>query len=177
MAATSYEEMNNKAEEIEIGCDGLVILPFGNGAERMFDNKIIGTQIKHLNLNRHQDAHMYRAALEGIAFSFVYGMDLLKKDNTAIDVIRAGNDNLFRSSIFATTIATLIGQKIDIYNTTGAVGAARASGVINQDFKSFENNIIANDYVMSYNPIKESSPYKKAYQNWRNELEITLKNK
>jgi len=177
MAASSYEEMNIKAEEVEIGCDGLVILPFGNGAERMFDNKILGTQIKHLNLNRHQDAHMYRAALEGIAFSFVYGMDLLKKDNTAIDVIRAGNDNLFRSSIFATTIATLIGQKIDIYNTTGAVGAARASGVINQDFKSFENNIIANDYVMSYYPITESSPYKKAYQHWRNALEITLKSK
>uniref|UniRef100_UPI00260595A9 FGGY family carbohydrate kinase n=1 Tax=uncultured Dokdonia sp. TaxID=575653 RepID=UPI00260595A9 len=175
-AATSYQEMNEKAEAIPVGSDGLVILPFGNGAERMFDNRMIGSQIKHLNLNRHQDAHLYRAALEGIAFSFVYGMELLKKDKTIIDELRVGNDNLFQSSIFSETIATLINQEIKIYNTTGAVGAARAAGLIDGDFDTYTKNINNNDYVMSYHPSKDTTRYKNAYKHWRNELETILKN-
>ena len=175
-AAASYQEMNEKADGVPVGSDGLVILPFGNGAERMFDNQIIGSQIKNLNVNRHQDAHLYRAALEGIAFSFVYGMDLLKKDKTVIDELRAGNDNLFQSSIFSTTIATLIDQEIKIYNTTGAVGAARAAGLLGGDFDTYIKNINDNDYVMSYHPSKDAAAYKEAYQQWRNELEMTLKN-
>lgn len=174
--AASYQEMNEKAAGVPVGSDGLVILPFGNGAERMFDNRIIGSHIKHLNVNRHQDAHLYRAALEGIAFSFVYGMELLKEDKTVIDELRAGNDNLFRSSIFSTTIATLINQEINIYNTTGAVGAARAAGLMDGDFDTYTKNINNNDYVMSYHPSKDAAAYKEAYQHWRNELEMTLKN-
>lgn len=174
--AASYQEMNEKAAGVPVGSDGLVILPFGNGAERMFDNRIIGSHIKHLNVNRHQDAHLYRAALEGIAFSFVYGMELLKEDKTVIDELRAGNDNLFRSAIFSTTIATLINQEIKIYNTTGAVGAARAAGLMDGDFDTYTKNINNNDYVMSYHPSKDAAAYKEAYQHWRNELEMTLKN-
>ncbi|MFC4633110.1 xylulokinase [Dokdonia ponticola] len=174
-AASSYQEMNKKADSVPVGSDGLVLLPFGNGAERMFENQMIGSQIKHLNLNRHQDAHLYRAALEGIAFSFVYGMELLKKDKTMINELRAGNDNLFRSAIFSTTIATLINQEIKIYNTTGAVGAARAAGLLDGDFDTYTKNINNNDYVMSYHPSKNITPYQKAYQHWRNELEMTLK--
>ncbi len=174
--ASSYQEMNEKADGVPVGSDGLVILPFGNGAERMFDNRIIGSHIKHLNFNRHQDAHIYRAALEGIAFSFVYGMELLKKDTTVIDELRAGNDNLFQSAIFSTTIATLIDQEINIYNTTGAVGAARAAGLVDGDFDTYTKNINDNDYVMSYHPSKDITAYKKAYHHWRNELEMTLKN-
>ena len=125
----SYENMNRKASKIEIGSEGVSVIPFGNGAERMFNNKTIGTHFCNLNLNKHSHGHLYRAALEGIAFSFVYGMELLKNDNTRIDVIHAGNDNLFRSSIFANTVSSLIGQPIEIYNTTGAVGAARAAAI------------------------------------------------
>ena len=136
-AESNYEEMNKKAEEVPVGSDGVVVIPFGNGAERMFNNKNIGTQFCNLNLNKHNRSHLYRAALEGVAFSFVYGMEILKNDNAEINVIRAGNDNLFRSEIFATTVATLIGHEIEIYNTTGAIGAARASGLIDGDFERF----------------------------------------
>ncbi|MEP7095441.1 MAG: FGGY family carbohydrate kinase, partial [Flavobacterium sp.] len=124
MGNETYESMNQKASEIEVGSDGVVVIPFGNGAERMFNNKNIGTHFLNLNLNIHNNAHLFRASLEGIAFSFVYGMECLKDDNAKINVIRAGNDNLFRSEIFSNTVATLIGHEIEIYNTTGAVGAA-----------------------------------------------------
>ena len=119
--------MNKSAEKIPIGSEGLVNLPFGNGAERMLYNQSPGAQFLNLNLNRHHQGHLFRAALEGIAFSFAYGMEIMQEDALTIKVIRAGNDNLFRSSLFATTVASLIGQPIEIYNTTGAIGAARAA--------------------------------------------------
>ena len=177
MAANSYEEMNLKAEKVAVGSDGLCVIPFGNGAERILNNKNIGTHFCNLNLNTHSEGHMYRAALEGIAFSFVYGMDILKNDNAEVNVIRAGNDNLFRSEIFSNTVATLIGYEIEIYNTTGAVGAARAAGLTDGDFKKFGDNITNNDHVMTYKPLGNKAPYLKAYQNWKKELEIILKNK
>ena len=173
----SYENMNRKASKIAIGSDGVAVIPFGNGAERMLNNKNIGTQFCNLNLNKHSHGHLYRAALEGIAFSFVYGMEILKNDNAHIHVIRAGNDNLFRSEIFANTVATLIGHEIEIYNTTGAVGAARAAGLIDGDFDTFGENITKNDHVMTYMPLKIKGPYLEAYQSWKKELELILKNK
>lgn len=175
-SAESYETMNRKASKIAIGSEGLVILPFGNGAERMLDNTNIGTQFCNINLNQHSKAHLYRAALEGIAFSFVYGMEILINDNVAIKVIRAGNDNLFRSEIFAKTLATLIGYEIEIYNTTGAIGAARAAGLTDKDFERFGQNITNNDHVMTFKPIENKTPYLEAYQNWKTELEKQIKN-
>jgi xylulokinase len=84
MGSETYESMNRKASKITIGSDGVVVIPFGNGAERMFNNKNIGTHF--LNLNTHTNAHLFRASLEGIAFSFVYGMKILKEDNATINV-------------------------------------------------------------------------------------------
>lgn len=173
----SYEEMNDKASAISVGSDGVVIIPFGNGAERMLNGKNIGAHFLNLNLNQHNNGHLCRAALEAIAFSFVYGMEILKNDNAEIKVIRAGNDNLFRSEIFANTVATLIGYEIEIYNTTGAVGAARACGLTDGDFEKFGKNISNNDHVMTYKPLTNKTSYIDAYQHWKKELEIIIKNK
>ncbi|WP_253256217.1 xylulokinase [Formosa algae] len=173
----SYEVMNDKASKVDVGSNGVVIIPFGNGAERMLENKNIGTHILNLNLNQHNNAHLYRAALEGIAFSFVYGVEILRKDIGEIKVIRAGNDNLFRSEIFSNTVATLINHDIEIYNTTGAVGAARAAGLTDGDFKTFGENITKNDHVMTYRPLQDKAPFEAAYKQWKTELEMILKHK
>lgn len=173
----SYEAMNNKAAEVPIGSQGVVVIPFGNGAERMLDSKNVGAHFLNFNLNLHNNAHLCRAALEGIAFAFVYGMEILKNDNAEINVIRAGNDNLFRAEIFSNTVATLIGHEIEIYNTTGAVGAARAAGLTDGDFEKFGTNITNNDHVMTFMPLENKAPYLEAYQNWKQELEIILKTK
>ena len=177
LAVSSYEEMNTLASEIPVGSDGVCLIPFGNGAERMLNNKEIGTRIVNLNLNNHHKGHVCRAALEGIAFSFVYGMEILKSDGIKPTVIRAGNDNLFRSEIFANTVATLIEQEIEIYNTTGAIGAARAANLHKGDFESFGKAIIDNDHVMTFMPFKDKTKYQEAYNNWKTELEIILNTK
>lgn len=177
LSVDSYEEMNQLASKVPVGSDGVCMLPFGNGAERMLNNMEIGTRLVNLNLNNHQKGHVCRAALEGIAFSFVYGMDILKSDGIKINVMRAGNDNLFRSEIFANTAATLIDQEIEIYNTTGAIGAARAAGLHKGDFDSYGKLVEDNDHVMTFMPFKDKAPYLRAYENWKKELTLILKNK
>jgi xylulokinase len=171
---SSYKEMNELAASVEIGADGVTIHPFGNGAERMLNNVSLGTTMSNINLNNHNKAHLCRAALEGIAFSFVYGMEILKSDDIKAKVIRAGNDNLFRSDIFSNTIATLIGQEIEIYNTTGAIGAARACQLYQGSFEAFGKQITEHDYVMSFKPAADKSTYEKAYIKWKKELEKML---
>ena len=100
-------------------------------------------------------------------------MEILRKDNTAISVLRAGNDNLFRSSIFSETIATLIGQEIEIYNSTGAIGAARAAAASRD---SFDLGAITsqNDYLKTYEPLKAKSSYLEAYTNWKETLNTII---
>ncbi len=170
LSVGSYEEMNQLANTVEIGADGVCLLPFGNGAERILYNRDIGARILHLNLNRHTTSHLCRAALEGIAFSFLYGFEMMRSDGIEAKVIRAGNDNLFRSEIFASAIATLIGKEIEIYNTTGAIGAARACALTDHDFSRL-SNFMRNDHVKTYTPAKDTSAYQQAYQNWKKELE------
>lgn len=175
LEVASYEEMNHLASGIEVGSDGVSIIPFGNGAERILRNMDIGTRIYNLNLNRHHKGHLCRAALEGIAFSFIYGFEIMQADGVKPKVIRAGNDNLFRSEIFALTVATLMQQDIEIYNTTGAIGAARACSLIKNDYSTF-SSFLRNDHVMTYEPLEDTSAYTKAYNNWKKELELIVKN-
>ncbi|RXP53394.1 carbohydrate kinase [Lutibacter sp. HS1-25] len=172
----SYNDMNNLASSVPVGSDGLRILPFGNGAERMLNSKNTGASTFNLNFNKHNKAHLLRASLEGIAFSFVYGIDILKNDGVNLSAIRAGNDNLFRSEIFSNTIATLVGTDINIIDTTGAVGAARAAGVSTGDFKTFDEAFSDNEHVMTYHPLKDKKAYNDAYAIWKQDLEKQYNN-
>ena len=173
-SAISYLDMNKSADKIPIGSEGLIVIPFGNGSERMFNNKNIGTHFCNLDLNLHSKSHLYRASLEAIAFSFVYGIEIMKNDGTKINVIKAGNDNLFRSNIFSNTISTLINQDIEIYNTTGSIGAARASGLADGDFDKFSGFLFKNDHIKTYKPNKNNQEYIRAYSNWKNKLKTFL---
>lgn len=175
LAVASYDEMNALAAEIAVGSEGLCILPFGNGAERMLKNQNPGVHIQYLDLNKHDKAHLCRASLEGIAFAFVYGMNLLKADDVSLKVMRVGNDNLFRSSIFSETIATLTGCEIEVYHTTGAVGAARASTLHENGLVRLDQKSLASDLVMGYSPKREKKSYEEAYLKWKKALEQQLK--
>ncbi len=165
LSENNYVTMNTYASKVAVGSENLQLIPFGNGAERMFDNRVVGSHISNLNFNIHSQAHILRASLEGIAFSFVYGMEVLRKDHTEIKVIRAGNDNLFRSRIFSETVATLIDQEISIYDTTGAIGAARAAGKADGAL-DFGKAVAENDFVESFGPRKNNEEYKEAYKHW-----------
>ena len=168
----SYEEMNKLAEEIEIGSNGLSILPFGNGAERVLNNKNIGSLLSGINFNIHQKGHLLRAAQEGIVFSFKYGMDIMQNIGINASVIRAGKANMFLSPIFRDTLAGITGATIELYNTDGSVGAARGAGVGSGYYKSFNeafSNLKKLETIVPNNSKK--AEYQEAYNNWKVELE------
>ncbi|MFR9669156.1 MAG: FGGY family carbohydrate kinase [Rikenellaceae bacterium] len=125
----SYEQVNELCEGVPVGSDGVVMLPFGNGAERMLENRYTGAVVSGLDLNRHTNANMLRAAQEGIAFAFKYGIEIMKEVGLSPSIIRAGKANLFLSPIFRETLATLCDAKIELYNTDGALGAARGAAL------------------------------------------------
>jgi len=125
----SYDEMNELAAQIPVGSEGISIIPFGNGAERVLCNQEPNCSIHGINFNRHTKAHLARAAHEGIAFSFKYGMDIMNQMGIETKTIRAGHANLFLSPIFRQTLANITGATIELYNTDGSVGAARGAGI------------------------------------------------
>ncbi len=125
----SYEAINELALTAPIACDGLSILPFGNGAERVLENNYPGTTIGGIDLNRHTKAHILRAVQEGIAFAFKYGIEIMREMGLNPSVIRAGKANMFLSPLFCQTLSTITGSRIELFNTDGAMGAARGAAL------------------------------------------------
>ncbi|MGC1391040.1 MAG: FGGY family carbohydrate kinase [Bacteroidales bacterium] len=167
----SYNDMNNSAAKVAPGSDGLCILPFGNGAERMLGNKDIGASITGLNFNIHTSAHMFRAAQEGIAFSFRYGLDLMKEVGIDPRVIRAGEANMFLSNVFREVLSCITGTVIHLYNTDGSIGSARGAGIGCGYYKSEKEAFKGLKTVGVTEPDKrKSEDYEKAYLKWKNLL-------
>ncbi len=174
----SYEKINNEAASIRTGSDGLVVLPFGNGAERMLGNINKGAGICNLDLNIHTYKHILRAAHEGIAFSFRYGMDIMKETGIHPVIIRAGYGNMFLSKVFRETLSGISGAVIELYNTDGAQGAARAAGIGAGVYKSDAEAFRGLAVVDRIEPDRSGrEEYAAAYEKWKNELNKYLKEK
>jgi xylulokinase len=134
----NYPALNDMAGKVPEGAEGLLMLPFGNGAERMLGNKETGASIHRLNFNIHHEGHLARAAQEGIVYAFQYGMEIMKQTGINPTVIRAGNSNMFLSPVFRNTLATLTGATIELYDTDGSEGAAKGAGIGSGRYGSFE---------------------------------------
>ncbi len=171
----SYEEMNEQASKIPIGSENLAILPFGNGAERVLKNTSPGAQISGLNFNIHHSAHLFRAAQEGIAFSFKYGMDVMENIGVKAQVIRAGHANMFLSPIFRETLACITDATIELFNTDGSIGAARGAGIGCGYYKS-ESEAFSNLQKLEVvqPDIAYATAYQAAYLNWKEILEKSI---
>ena len=165
-ADTPYSNMEQAAAAVPPGADGLTMLPFGNGAERMLGNAAPGASLLHLDLNRHERAHIYRAALEGIAFAFVRGMEVFGEMGMATAKIRVGTGNLFESGVFARTISSLSGAQIEMLETNGAVGAAFAAGHGVGFFASPDEGLAGLKRVKIYEPEAAAGLLLEAYGRW-----------
>lgn len=128
-SSVNYQQMNAEAAAVKAGAEGLSIVPFGNGAERMLNNKQPGAQFHHIDFNLHSRAHIFRAVQEGIAFAFRYGFDIMRSNGLNPTVIRAGKANLFLSSLFLETFVNTIGVPVELYENDGSVGAALGAGI------------------------------------------------
>lgn len=167
MGSMGYEKLNNMAANAPIGSNGLTVFPFGNGAERMLDNKVVNGHISNINFNVHDNDHMVRATLEGIAFALVYGIEILKNDGVAIESLKVGNDNLFLSEEFSKTIADTLGITIEMLEATGSEGAAKAS-IAGLYGGTVEDKIKITKTIKPNAKTHDQSV--EAYENWKNQL-------
>ncbi|MBF8295651.1 MAG: xylB [Bacteroidetes bacterium] len=173
-ADLTYEKMNQLAAAVPVGSRGLSILPFGNGAERMFRDKDLGASVHGLNFNIHSKAEMFRAVQEGVAFAFKYGIEIMQSLGIQPNVLRAGAANMFLSPIFCRTLATVADVKIELYNTDGAQGAARAAAVGAGLVPSAKEAFRGLSLVQSVEPETNEAHYFEAYDRWLEPLKRVL---
>lgn len=170
----SYAEMNDLAATVPVGSEGVTILPFGNGAERVLENRQIGCSIHGINFNIHNRNHIIRAAQEGIVFSFMYGMEIMESIGMDIKRIHAGKANMFLSPIFRETLASVSGATIDLVDTDGAVGAAKGAGMGAGIYKDNKEAFGSLKVLEVIKPAADRTPYLEAYARWKKVLADTL---
>lgn len=161
-----YTTLNNTASKIPAGSDGLFILPFGNGAERMLNNKMVGAHIQNIDLNKHSAAHLYRAGQEGIAFAFRYGLDIMRENNMHPSIIRAGKANMFLSDVFSNAFVNATNTPVQLYNSDGSVGAALGAGIGAKIFSS-EKEAFANMECLQTIEPTNAILYNDLYNEWK----------
>ncbi|WP_379091250.1 xylulokinase [Pedobacter sp. UC225_65] len=165
----SYAELNHFAAQAPIGSKGLKVLPFGNGAERMLNNKYTGAQLLGIDLNIHNQSDIFRAVQEGIAFSFRYGLDIMRENGMQPKVIRAGKANLFLSDLFTQTFVDVTGVPVELYENNGSVGAALGAGIGAGIFKD-SADAFSQHQLLKYVAPKNALAYEPIYQNWKAQL-------
>ena len=165
----SYAEMNDVAAQVPIGSDGVSILPFGNGAERMLENKDCGCSVHGVQFTRHGKAHLMRAAQEGIVFSFQYGIEIMEQMGLKVDKIHAGAANMFQSPIFRNTLSGISGAVIELYDTDGSVGAAKGAGLGAGIYKSTQEAFSTLERLSVITPDHQDE-YREAYEKWKSYL-------
>lgn len=169
----SYPEMNDLAQNIPLGSNGLRILPFGNGAERMLNNKLIGAHFHNIDLNQHSEAHIFKAIQEGIAFAFRYGLDIMRENGLSPSVIRAGRSNLFLSDVFLKSFVGATQVPVELYENDGSVGAALGAGIGVNYYKN-SDEAFANTKMLGLVEPENIHEYDIVYQEWKELLNQKL---
>lgn len=168
----SYDQMTEMAKEIQAGSAGLRVIPFGNGAERMLNNRNIGAHFHHIDLNKHSSAHIFRAVQEGIAFAFRYGLDIMRENGMNPAIIRAGKANLFSSRLFMETFVNVCGVPLELYSNEGSIGAAIGAGIGLGELNT--ENAFSSLKPLSVVQPSNLKEYETIYQNWKEVLESHL---
>lgn len=171
----SYADMNELASQVAIGSEGVKIIPFGNGAERVLENQEVGCSIRGLNFNKHNRAHIVRASQEGIVFSFCYGMEIMQEMGMDIKKIHAGKANMFLSPIFRDTLAGVSGATIELYETDGSAGAAKGAGIGAGIYKDHDEAFSTLKKLAVIEPDESNrAAYLEAYAEWKKELKTLI---
>ncbi|PWJ41897.1 xylulokinase [Sediminitomix flava] len=171
-----YEAMNTAAASVNIGSEGLLAYPFGNGAERVLGNQLVGGSFQNIDFNKHTQAHLCRAVQEGIVFAFRYGISIMQEMGMNPTVIRAGKANMFQSPVFTATLAGVTGAPIELYETDGSRGAAMGAAYGFGYFDSFDEAFKSTDKLGVIEPeTNKLEEYENAYQQWKIKFDELVK--
>jgi xylulokinase len=170
----SYSALNEEASKIPVGSEGIIALPFGNGAERMLNNEIVGGHLHNLDFNIHTTAHLVRSVQEGIAFSFRYGLDIMRENGINPRVVRAGRSNLFLSDVFTRSFANASNTSVEFYEGDGSFGAAVGAGIGAGIYKSAETALQNRKPIGTVDP-DQTELYDDLYRQWKNKLNDQLR--
>lgn len=166
--SASYEQINEEAAQAAPGAGGIFCFPFGNGAERILENKTPGAAIRGIDFNRHSRKEIARAAQEGIVFSLIYGTEIMKPMGLSLNRVRAGYANMFLSKLFAQTFANLSDCTVELFNTDGALGAARAAGFGVKYYSDFKSCFGGMEIVRRFDPApRETGEIREIYEKWK----------
>jgi len=166
-----YDSLNQMAAGVEPGSDGLMIFPFGNGVERIHQNRPFGGRIINLDLNRHGRAHLVRSAQEGIVYALMYGFEAMQEMGVRTETVRAGYANLFLSPVFRQIFADVTGTSVQLFNTDGATGAARGAGLGAGLYANPAEAFKSLAVVEQIKPDPQTQgKYRQFYQLWKSEM-------
>ncbi|WP_215223327.1 xylulokinase [Echinicola shivajiensis] len=166
-----YEEMNSLASEVPVGAEGLSFIPFGNGAERIMENKSVGAHLSGLNLLKHDKRHVLRAGQEGIVSALTFGFNIMKNMGLSLNTVKAGRANMFLSSLFREAFVNMNEVNLEFYDTDGAQGAARGAGIGAGIYAHPQDAFVGLEKVASFEPHpKLVEEYRGVYQNWEESL-------
>ena len=171
----SYQQMNDSAANIAPGSNGLKMLPFGNGAERMLENKMVQSHVHNIDFNVHKQAHLFRAAQEGIAFAFRYGLDIMRENGMRPSVIRAGKANMFLSDVFTQCFVDATNVTVELHDCDGSVGAAKGAG-IGVGFYTTAKEAFTNTTPLHLVEPTQQVLYDELYMEWKELLTNNINN-
>jgi xylulokinase len=128
-----------------------------------------------LDFNRHSAAHLFRATQEGIVFALNYGLNIMQKVGVKVETVKAGRANMFLSPLFREAFANTTGATIELYDTDGAIGAARGAGIGVKHYKNEKEAFVGLEKINTIEPTAGlKTAYAEAYHNWLGVLEAQL---
>jgi xylulokinase len=168
-----YDQMNEWASEVPIGAEGLSFIPFGNGVERIMENRSVDAHLNGLNLLKHDKRHVLRAGQEGIVSALTYGFDIMKGMGLNLNTVKAGRANMFLSPIFREAFVNMNQVVLELYDTDGSQGAARGAGIGAGIYKSPKEAFFGLQKLLEIHPDPNiSSQYQEVYAHWKKMLSL-----
>lgn len=161
-----YTKLDQLAEEIEPGSEGLIFLPYLYG-ERTPYNDAHARGVYFGISGKHDQRHFIRSVLEGVAFALKDSLELIKDKGIKIKQIRAIGGGA-KSRIWQQILTDILGEEINLLNVEEgpAFGAALIAGVGVSVYNSFAeavNRIIKVEKTILPG-IKNAKRYNQNYQ-------------
>lgn len=163
----AYQTMMKWVEAIPIGSDGLITLPYFAGERTPINDPFASGCILGLTL-AHTRAHLYRSALEGIAYSIQQQLKMMEEhDNVKIEQIYIVGGGV-KNDVWMQIVSDVLGRELHApLITIGACFGDALMAATGIKYKSFEDFSALSDHIKpdkTYTPNPENHQKYQKYQ-------------